>query len=195
LSTLSYADAVRKLTSAGFGKFKQTNAPSTPELKDHVIATNPPANQTSAITNEITIVVGSGPQTRDIPDVAGQTVDMAQKNLTVYGFSKFSQASVDSTKPAGEVISTNPPAGANAPLDSVIELQVSKGNQFVMPDLTGMFWADAEPQLRALGWTGVLIKGADVPSGDANRNRVVYQSPSAGTGTNRDGNITLKFGQ
>jgi serine/threonine-protein kinase len=195
VSALSYADAVKKLTSAGFGRFKQTNSPSTPELEDKVVGTNPPANQTSAITNEITIIVGTGPETKEVPDVGGQTVELAQKNLTVYGFTKFSQASVDSTEPAGDVIGTNPPAGATVPLDSVIELQVSKGNQFVMPDLSGLFWTDAEPQLRALGWTGVLVKGADVAAGDASRNRVVFQSPSPGTGTNTDGNITLKFGQ
>ncbi len=194
VSSLGYADAVRKLTAAGFGKFKQAAAPSTPDMKDKVVGTSPPANQTSAITNEITILVGSGPETKQVPDIGGQAVDQAQKNLTVYGFTKFSQSPVDSTQPAGQVIGTNPPAGANVPLDSVIDLQVSKGNQFVMPDLSGMFWTDAEPQLRALGWTGVLIKGADVPGTDTQRNRVVYQSPAPGTDINRDGNITLKFG-
>src|SRR5271157_348951 len=194
VSSLSYADAVRKLTSAGFGKFKQTPAPSTADMKDKVLGTNPPANQTSAITNEITILVGSGPETKQVPDVNGQTVDEAQKNLTVYGFTKFSQSPVDSIQPAGQVIGSNPGAGANVPLDSVIDLQVSKGNQFVIPDLSGMFWTDAEPQLRALGWTGVLVKGADVPGSDAQRNRVVYQSPAPGTDINRDANVTLKFG-
>ena len=99
VSSLSYADAVNKLNAAGFGNFKQANSPSTPELLGKVIGTNPPANQTSAITNVITIIVGSGPETKQIPDVAGQTVDVAQKNLNVYGFTKFSQASVDSTPP------------------------------------------------------------------------------------------------
>ncbi|HET7075646.1 MAG TPA: Stk1 family PASTA domain-containing Ser/Thr kinase, partial [Mycobacterium sp.] len=154
VSSLTYADAVTKLKSAGFSKFKQANSPSTPELSGKVIGTNPPANQTSAITNVVTIVVGSGPETKLVPDVAGQNVDLAQKNLTVYGFSKFSQAQVDSPRPVGEVIGTNPPKGQTVPVDSVIELQVSKGNQFLMPDLTGMFWTDAEPRLRALGWTG-----------------------------------------
>ncbi len=195
VSSLSYADAVSKLKAAGFSKFKQANSPSTPELLGKVIGTNPPANQTSAITNVITVIVGSGPETKQVPDVAGQTVDVAQKNLDVYGFSKFSQAQVDSTRPAGEVIGTNPPKGQTVPVDSVIELQVSKGNQFVMPDLTGMFWTDAEPRLRALGWTGILDKGPDVDAGGSQHNRVVYQSPSAGAGVNRDGIITLKFGQ
>ena len=195
VSSLSYADAVTKLKAAGFSKFKQANSPSTPELLGKVIGTNPPANQTSAITNVVTVIVGSGPETKEVPDVGGQTVDVAQKNLTVYGFTKFSQSGVDSPRPAGEVIGTNPPKGQTVPVDSVIELQVSKGNQMVMPDVTGMFWTDAEPRLRALGWTGVLDKGPDVDAGGSQRNRVVYQNPPAGTGVNRDGIITLKFGQ
>jgi eukaryotic-like serine/threonine-protein kinase len=195
VSSLSYTDAVTKLKAAGFSKFKQANSPSTPELLGKVIGTNPPANQTSAITNVITVIVGSGPETKQVPDVAGQNVDLAQKNLTVYGFSKFSQAQVDSPRPAGEVIGTNPPKGQTVPVDSVIELQVSKGNQFLMPDLMGMFWTDAEPRLRALGWTGVLDKGPDVDAGGAQSHRVVYQNPPAYSGVNRDGIITLKFGQ
>jgi eukaryotic-like serine/threonine-protein kinase len=195
VSSMSYSDAVSKLKAAGFTKFKQANSPSTPELLGKVIGTNPPANQTSAITNLITVIVGSGPETKQVPDVAGQTVDIAQKNLTVYGFTKLTQTSVDSPRPAGEVIGTNPPKGQTVPVDSIIELQVSKGNQFLMPDLTGMFWTDAEPRLRALGWTGVLDKGADVDAGGSQSHKVVYQNPPAGAGVNRDGIITLKFGQ
>ena len=195
VSSLSYSDAVTKLKGAGFSKFKQANSPSTPELLGKVIGTNPPANQTSAITNVITVIVGSGPETKQLPDVAGQTVEAAQKNLNVYGFTKFSQAPVDSPRPAGEVVGTNPPKGTTVPVDSVIELQVSKGNQFIMPDVTGMFWTDAEPRLRALGWTGVLDRGPDVDAGGSQHNRVVYQNPPAGAGVNRDGIITLKFGQ
>jgi beta-lactam-binding protein with PASTA domain/serine/threonine protein kinase len=195
VSSLSYAAAVKKLKSAGFGRFKETHSASTPEMKDKVLGTNPAANQTTAITNEISVIVGSGPSTKQVPDVAGQMVDLAQKNLTVYGFSKFSQSAVDSPRPAGDVIGTNPAAGQTVPIDTVIDLQVSKGNQFIMPDLTGLFWTDAYPQLQSLGWTGVLVKGADVDAGGSQHNRVVSQSPSPGQGMNKDGNITLKFGQ
>jgi eukaryotic-like serine/threonine-protein kinase len=34
-----------------------------------------------------------------------------------------------------------------------------------------------------------------VDAGGSQHNRVVYQSPPAGQGANRDGSITLKFGQ
>ena len=89
VSSLSYAEAVKKLTDAGFGRFKQSPSPSTPELKDRVVGTLPPANQTSAITNEITIVVGSGPEARPLPDVKDQTEDSAQQILTASGFTNL----------------------------------------------------------------------------------------------------------
>jgi eukaryotic-like serine/threonine-protein kinase len=195
VSSLSYSAAVKKLKAAGFSRFKEVHSASTPDMKDKVLDTSPPANQTSAVTNEITVIVGSGPATRQVPDVAGQTPEEAQKTLTLSGFTKVSQVSVDSTRPAGEVIGTKPPSGDPVSVDTVIELQVSKGNQFLIPDLRGMFWNDAEPRLRALGWTGRLDKPADVDAGGSNHAKIVYQSPAAGEGVNRDGNITLTFGQ
>jgi serine/threonine-protein kinase len=193
VSALSYAEAVKKLTAAGFGKFKQSEAPSNPDQKDKVLNTVPPANQTSAITNEITIVVGTGPRTREIPDVGGETADLATKNLNTVGFPTVLTATVDSTEPAGQVLGTEPAAGAAVPLDSPITLKVSKGNQFIMPNMVGQFWVDAEPNLRALGWTGVLVKGPDVPNSGQRTNAVVTQSPPPGTGTNLDGPLTLSF--
>src|SRR5206468_3471825 len=45
---LSYADCVGKLSDAGFGKFTEQKSESTPQQKDKVLATIPPANQTAA---------------------------------------------------------------------------------------------------------------------------------------------------
>ena len=190
---LSYADAVKKLTAAGFGKFKQTPAPSTPEQKDKVLSTIPAANQTSAITNEIAVVVGTGPETRAVPDVTGQTVDQATKNLNTVGFPTVLTSSEDNPAPAGEVLGTEPASGTPAQLDSPVTLRVSKGNQFVMPNLTGQFWVDAEPNLRALGWTGVLVKGPDTPNSGQRTNAVVAQLPAPGSGVNFNASITLSF--
>lgn len=191
--SLSYDEAVEKLTDAGFTNFRPSSSPSTPEMKDKVLGTNPPVNQTSAITNEITIVLGAGPETRPIPDVKGQSQDSAVQILTASGFTKTIPVEVDDTSPAGQLVGTNPPAGQTVPVDTVIQLQVSRGNQFVMPDVRGMFWTDAEPRLRALGWTGVLDRAADVQNSGQRTNAVVTQSPSPGTGVNFDSRITLSF--
>jgi serine/threonine-protein kinase len=190
---LSYDDAVQRLTDAGFERFRPSSSPSTPEMKDKVLGTNPPANQTSAITNEITVVLGAGPETRPIPDVKGQSSESAQQILTASGFTNTIPVEIDSTSPAGQLLGTNPTAGQIVPVDTVIQLQVSRGNQFVMPDVRGMFWADAEPRLRALGWTGVLDRAADVQNSGQRTNAVVNQSPSPGVGVNFDSRVTLSF--
>ncbi len=190
---LSYADAVKRLSAVGFGKFKQSDAPSAPDQKGKVLNTVPPANQTSAITNEITIVVGSGPATGEVPDVTGQIAELATRNLNTVGFPTILTDPVDSPRPAGEVIAVEPAPGTSAPLDSQITLKVSKGNQFVMPNLTGQFWVDAEPNLRGLGWTGVLVKGPDIPNSGQRTNAVVAQLPAPGSGVDFTGSITLSF--
>ncbi len=123
------------------------------------MGTIPPANQTSAITNEITVIVGSGPETRPVPDVKSQTLESAQQVLSANGFTKSVPVEMDSPEPAGQVLGTVPPLGQTVPLDTVVQIQVSRGNQFTMPDLRGQFWADAEPRLRALGLDRVPRQG------------------------------------
>jgi serine/threonine-protein kinase len=191
---LTYAACVQKLTDAGFGKFKQSRSPSTPEMTDKVLATIPGANQTSAVTNEITIVVGSGPETKPVPDVKNQTVASAQQVLSASGFTKPVVVEVDSASPMGQVVGTVPAVGDIVPLDSAIQIQVSKGNQFVMPDVRGGFWTDVEPNLRnAYGWTGELIRAPDVQNSGQRTNAVVTQSPAPGTPVKFGDPITLAF--
>jgi serine/threonine-protein kinase len=192
-TALSASDCTQKLKDAGFSKFKQTNSASKPEDKDRVLSTVPPANQLSAITNEITIVIGSGPQNAEVPVVAGQTIDVAQQILTASGFLKTVPVPTDSTEPSGQVIGTDPANGQTVPQDTPIQIKVSKGNQFVMPDLKNQFWLDAEPNLRALGWTGPFIKGPDVQNSGVRSNGVVTQSPPAGAAVNFGATITLSF--
>jgi len=191
---MGYSDCVQKLTAVGFGRFKQSDSPSTPELKDKVLTTIPGPNQTSAVTNEITIVVGTGPESRPVPDCKGLTVEACTQVLTAAGFTKILPVDVDSPAPKGQVVGTAPPAGGLVPVDTLIQIQVSRGNQFVMPDLKGGFWTDVEPNLRnAYGWTGYLIRAPDVQNSGQRTNAVVTQSPAAGTPVNFDSPITLAF--
>jgi serine/threonine-protein kinase len=191
---LTYSDCVQKLTAAGFGKFKRSDSPSTPELKDKVLATIPSANQTSAITNEITIVVGSGPESKPVPDCKALTVEACQQVLAAAGFTKILPVDVDSTTPKGSVVGTAPPAGGLVAVDTLIQIQVSLGNEFVMPDVRGGFWTDVEPNLRnAYGWTGQLIRAPDVQNSGQRTNAVVTQSPQAGTPVKFSDPITLAF--
>jgi beta-lactam-binding protein with PASTA domain len=191
---LSPAQARDKLKAAGFQKLKETPSASTPEQKDKVITTIPPANQPAAITNEITIVVGSGPGSKVVPDCAGQSADVCKQILNAAGFPNTVIVDVDSPLPKGQVIGTDPAAGQNVPVDTLIQIRVSRGNQFVMPDVRGGFWTDVEPNLRnAYGWKGNLNRGPDVQNSGQRTNAVVTQSPAPGTPINFDDPITLAF--
>ncbi len=191
----TYEQAVDKLKDAGFENVRQSPSPSTPQQKGTVLQTNPQVNQTTAITNLITIIVGSGPDSKMVPDCVGLTVDDCRTILTQSGFQNTVPVEVDSTRPAGQVIGTNPPAAQNVPVDTVIQIQVSRGNQFSMPNLRGMFWTEAEPYLQSLGWTGYLIKLPNAQNSGVPTNGVVTQDPAPGTPINFSSPITLSFAQ
>ncbi|MDT5067690.1 MAG: eukaryotic-like serine/threonine-protein kinase [Mycobacterium sp.] len=192
--TLTYQECASKLEDAGFEKLAQAAQASSPEDKDKVVQTSPPAGSTASITTEITIFVGSGPGTAPVPVVANQTADIA---LQILGGSKFTnlvQVPVDGLAPAGQVVGTVPPAGTDTPLDAQIQVQVSKGNQIPTPDVMGRLWADVLTTLQSQGFTGTPLNVADVPGQDKDRYRVVKQDPPPGAPVNRDGTIKMYFG-
>jgi serine/threonine-protein kinase len=193
VANMSFAEAQRRLTASGFGKIKQVPTPSSPEQKDKVIGTNPAAGQATPVNFEISVLVGNGPEDITVPDVAGQSPDQAKATLTAAGFTNVIQVDVDNFRPAGAVVGTLPPTGQPAKKNDLMQLQVSKGNQFQMPDLIGQFWVDAEPLLRALGWTGNLNPVPPVQNSGQRSNAVVTQRPSAGSVVNKDANLTLGF--
>jgi eukaryotic-like serine/threonine-protein kinase len=193
--SLTPEQARDKLKEAGFENVREAPSPSTPEQKGTVLQTNPQANQTTAITNLITIVVGSGPDSNVVPDCVGLTVDDCRTILNQSEFRNIAPVELDSTRPAGQVLGTNPRSGQNLTVDTLIQIQVSRGNQFVMPNLRGMFWTEAEPYLHSLGWTGGLIKLPNAQNSGVPSNGVVTQDPAAGTPIRFDASITLSFAQ
>ncbi|MCW2511164.1 MAG: protein kinase family protein with domain [Mycobacterium sp.] len=194
---LTFAQCKSKLNDAGFEKVRQSLSGNLVVPKDIVIGTNPAANQNSAVTNEIIVVVSSGPDSKPVPEVKNTSPDVAQQILNGAGFTKPPiQVPVDSTLPNGQVLGTIPPAGETAAVDTPIQLQVSKGNQFVMPPVIGGFWTDVEPLLRnSYGWTGELIKLPNAQNSGIPTNGVVTQSPAAGTPMKFTDPITLSFAQ
>ncbi|MDT5317015.1 MAG: eukaryotic-like serine/threonine-protein kinase [Mycobacterium sp.] len=193
-SRLSLDDCVRRLAAAGFSHSKPSSTASATIPQNLVIATIPAAGQISEITNDVTIQLSTGPDAHRVPDVVGQTADRAAANLKTAGFQVVLTAPVDSTLPAGQVISTDPPVGTYLSGQSAITLKVSLGNQFTMPNLVGKTYLEVVPYLQDFGFVGPLLNGGDVPGSDDTKNRVVRQDPPAGTGVNRDGTITLNYG-
>ena len=196
--TQTYEACAAALRKAGFENITRSQSESTPDQKDKVLLTNPPANSTSAITNQITIVVGSGPDSKPLPDVRGITPDEAQKILAGNGFTAppivIQVDGLRSTQ--GQVVETVPAANEPVAVDTPVQLRVSEGNQFTMPDLRGRFWDDAYPLLTSLGWqmNGTnFIKPPDIEGNGKPSASVLSQDPAPGTPINTNGTITLQF--
>jgi serine/threonine-protein kinase len=181
------------LKAAGFDKLKPTDTPHPTVPKGTVSGTNPPANQTTAVTTEIVILVSSGTGTAEVPDCAQQTVDVCRQLLAAFGFTNTPTVASDGVEPPGQVVGTDPPARAVVPVETPIQVKVSSGNQIPMPNLMGRVWDEVVPIMQSKGWNGGW-DNHDVPAGDANRLKVIDQNPPAGQPVLKTGTIKLTFG-
>ncbi|WP_433266942.1 Stk1 family PASTA domain-containing Ser/Thr kinase [Actinosynnema sp. CS-041913] len=163
---LSPVDAQKKLETDKW-VFKQSTEQvevEDPRLVGKVADQNPGSGTKAARGSTITVFIGKGPDTVQLPDVTGQTQQRARETLEGNGF-KVQIKDVDSPKDQGEVVAQNPGPG-RAEKGSFVTLSVSKGNQFLMPDLTGMTESQARAKLNSLGWTGDLNVASKTPTND-----------------------------
>jgi len=194
VANLSPADATAKLKAAGFADVGRTTAASPTVPEGAVTGTSPAAGTSTPVTDEITILVSTGPGSVGLPDVVTQPADVATKNLTIAGFTKILTAPVDSILPAGQVVATDPPAGTELPVDAPVTIKVSKGNQVTMPDLSGLFHDAVVQKLALLGFTVPVNVGPAIDAGAAGHFKVVQQDPPPNTPVNRDATVTVNYG-
>ncbi|MEV0947012.1 Stk1 family PASTA domain-containing Ser/Thr kinase [Rhodococcus sp. NPDC049939] len=154
LAGLNQQEAQQELNAVGLRLDSSIQrAPSDESDIDKVITQQPSSGSSIALDSEVTITLGSGPEQVRVPDVTGQTVDVAQENIEAAGF-EVTIENVDSGAPEGQVISTDPAGGSTADKGDTITINVSNGNNIQMPDLTGKTVSQALALLRGAGWTG-----------------------------------------
>ncbi|MBB5913751.1 serine/threonine-protein kinase [Nocardia transvalensis] len=169
---------------------------SSTEDKDKVIRTEPSGGQRIDTGSSVKIVLGKGPEQVRVPDVVGQPIDVAEPNLAQSAGFKVVIQKVTSSKPGGEVISTDPSGGSMADRGSTITVQVSN-DQIQMPSLVGMTPSQAVDRLRSAGWSGGAGQIVQTTQGtfDAgNVGRIVDQQPKAGSSLARNGTVTIVTG-
>ena len=94
-----------------------------------VVRTNPEKGKPLKQGQTVELYVSIGPEVRTerVPNVIGQNVDTAQRNLTLLGFKNVDTKEVDSDQPAGVVVDQTPGADARVDVNRKIILSVSKG--------------------------------------------------------------------
>jgi serine/threonine-protein kinase len=184
------------LTEAGFTGSINTRQEDSLEEEGTVASVTPGVGTSAAPSQTITLAISSG--TIDLPDVAGRPEAEARSILTQAGFSdgQITTEQVESAEPPGTVIGTTPAAGSPAGTDTRIVLQVSSGpaqpEEGALPNVRGLSPQDAQRELRAAGFTGVI----DTNDGDENDpavgvGQVIGSEPPAGSTQTLDTPITL----
>ena len=178
------AFAMRRTSSSAPASTSSTGrlSSSLPEQKDRVIGTNPPANQTSAITNVITIIVGFGPGQR-----AGPGLRRARRSTSA----SRSWPRRDFRQPSAGRRRQQPALRSGGRHQSACGRERSEGHPDPDPGVARQPVHHAEPGGSVLGgrraatcaccgWTGGLVRGPDMQNSGQRTNAVVTQSPPAG---------------
>ncbi|HFI0645327.1 TPA: Stk1 family PASTA domain-containing Ser/Thr kinase [Streptococcus suis] len=158
--------------------------------KGIVIKTNPEVNASAEKGSSVTLYVSKGVV---VPNVIGKSQESASQILQDAGFYIGTITQVySSTVEAGQVISTDPVADTELERGAVINLEVSKGKEITMPDLTSgrLTYSQASNQLQALGVKVANIeKQEDRSYYSTTSDIVIGQYPVAGSSI--EGTVTL----
>ncbi|MDH6282356.1 serine/threonine protein kinase/beta-lactam-binding protein with PASTA domain [Rhodococcus sp. LBL1] len=198
LAGLSQEDAQKALAAAGLRLDSDVNrAASDASQLDMVVGQDPSAGAKINLDSAVAITLGSGPEQVRVPNVIGQTIDVAQPNIEGAGF-KVQVEKVDSGKPEGEVISTSPSGGSTAAKGDTIRLQVSNGKLFTMPDLTQMSVSQAVDALRRAGWTGSSNQLSQTKQPTLDKDlvgKIVGQQQQPGSDVAKNAQLTVAVGE
>ncbi|WP_033353744.1 Stk1 family PASTA domain-containing Ser/Thr kinase [Nocardiopsis xinjiangensis] len=186
----SEEEARSTLSEEGFedvGSEEQADEDAEPGT---VLETDPEADQEIPVTDQVTLVISSGPGETEIPSVEGQSEADAMGALNDAGFENVAtEETASGDVPQGNAVGTDPAAGRTVSPDSEITLQISSGPQQVdVPDLEGRTQEDAVSTLEGLGLQTQIEEreNADTPEGT-----VVSHAPNAGQAVPAGSTVTL----
>ena len=103
--------ATNVLNQAGFLTVTRTDAPSDTVPVGQVIGTDPAAGTPTLKTTPIKLLVSTGPDQIEVPNVVGQAQDAAASQLQGLGFNVTIQQVASTPANKGKVISQAPPPG------------------------------------------------------------------------------------
>lgn len=154
-----------------------------------VIEQMPEPGRRVTAADSIAFVVSTGPDPREVPQVAGLSPDGAAYALGRAGFAPAVGERDDSTAPVGVVMGTEPGAGTVRPRDDEVVIVVSAGPPPVeLPDLIGSTQEEALAVLEGLGIV------ADLRGGPPSGGEVAAMEPVVGTMVRPGDVVTLEVG-
>jgi serine/threonine-protein kinase len=188
---LTRQSARGRLRRAGFAISERSESSDTiPAGK--AIRTSPPAGTTLDKGQEVTLLLSTGKEQVDVPDVTGQPFDQASSQLQSRGFQVSRKDQVTDNEDPGTVLSQSP-QGGKAAKGSAVTLTVAKQPQDVaVTDVTGETQADAVARLSKDGFQ-IDIKEQPVDSQEGDG--VVIEQDPAGGKAKRGSTVKLTVGK
>ncbi|MCX5411437.1 Stk1 family PASTA domain-containing Ser/Thr kinase [Streptomyces sp. NBC_00059] len=162
--------------------------PCEAQEKDAICSQTPGADEQMETGETVTVVVSTGAPKVEVPDVLEKSEDSARKALEDKGFT-VNVKTAESEKTADTVIAQDPEGGSEVEKDSEITITVAKEATQNVPGVVGRSYADAEAQLKGVGFANV--SRTDVES-DQPVDTVIEQTPEANSKQAKDVQIVLK---
>jgi serine/threonine-protein kinase len=159
-----------------------------------VLAQDPaPGKVDAGSTVKLTVSQGKGQV--GVPNVTGLDVVTATSQLSNAGLAVSQAQEASDRVPPGDVIRTDPPAGQTVDKGSSVKIIVSSGPpQVAVPMVIGLSESDARDALQAAGFLAAK-SDVDVPFGSSQANKVVTQSPTAGTPAAKGSTVSITVGK
>jgi serine/threonine-protein kinase len=156
--------------------------------------TDPGAGTSVPFGTRVTLFVSSGPASRSVPDVTGQSQADATSALTSDGFKVSTETRSSSSAQPGNVISQDPAGGSSAAPGSTVTIVIASApTTTTVPPVVGDPADGATSALLAAGFK-VQRKTKTVTNQNQN-GTVISQSPSGGSTATKNTTVTITVGQ
>jgi serine/threonine-protein kinase len=188
---LTRQSARGRLRRAGF-EIQERRESNDTVPAGRAIRTSPPDGSTLEKGRTVTLLLSTGKEQVEIPDVTGQSFEEASSALQNRGFEVARNDQVTDDEEPGTVLKQNPGAGARVDKGSTVTLAVAKEPQEVeVTDVTGETQGDAVQQLSQDGFEiDIQERAVDSQEGDG----VVIEQDPAGGRARRGSTVTLVVG-
>ncbi|HYH90131.1 MAG TPA: PASTA domain-containing protein [Solirubrobacteraceae bacterium] len=186
------AQAERRLKAAGF-RVDVRREFNEEVPTNRVIETSPSERSRLERGRTVTLVISRGPRMVEVPDVAGEDRDEAERMLEARGLQVAFTEREDEEREPGTVLQMSPAAGSRAERGATVTLTVAKEPaQVEVPDVLGEEADDAARRVEEAGFRVRRREQAlDSPDGDG---VVLDQTPPPGEKRDKDSRVTLVVG-
>jgi serine/threonine-protein kinase len=158
-----------------------------------VIRSRPPGGEQVECQSEVTLFVSKGANLITLPDVIGQSEEIAQSELERLGFI-VDVDTRDEDQPEGTVIGQDPGPGSRLLRGDRVTIIVSTGaGSVLVPPVEGQSEQSAVNTLQSRGLSvDVIRQETDQSSEDG---RVLEQAPASGTRVRAGDTVTITVGE